>query len=74
MMLLSLTAIAVAEGIQTGYHGVKQMCTDSAGHSVALIDGGKVMGLSLRQLYAGLSVVVMLMLYVNGQRAALQPV
>lgn len=73
MMLLSLSAIAVAEGIQTGYHGVKQMCTDSTGQDVALIDGGKVMGLSLRQLYAGLSVVVMLMLYVNGQRATLQP-
>ena len=76
MMLLSLSAIAVAEGIQTGYHGVKQMCADglTAGKDVSLIDGGKVAGLSLMQLYAGLSVVVMLMLYVNGQRASMQPV
>lgn len=76
MMLLSLSAIAVAEGIQTGYHGVKQMCTDglSSGEDVALIDGGKAMGLSLRQLYAALSLIVMLMLYVNSRKATMQAV
>lgn len=73
MMLLSLSAIAVAEGIQTGYHGVKHICTDSAGQQISWTDGGRVMGLSLRQLYAGLSVLIMLMLYINGQRAMLQP-
>ena len=74
MMLLSLSAIAIAEGIQTGYHGVKEACADNVGalQQVSLSEGGKLMGMSLRQLYAALSIVIMLMLYINGQRAALQ--
>lgn len=73
MMLLSLSAIAVAEGIQTGYHGVKEACLDDMGalQQVPLSEGGKFMGMSLRQLYAALSIVIMLMLYVNGRRASL---
>lgn len=72
-MLLSLSAIAVAEGIQTGYHGVKEACLDDMGalQQVPLSEGGKFMGMSLRQLYAALSIVIMLMLYMNGQRASL---
>ena len=74
MMLLSLSAIAIAEGIQTGYHGVKEACADNVGalQQGSLSEGGKLMGMSLRQLYAALSIVIMLMLYINGQRAALQ--
>ncbi|KAL3137942.1 hypothetical protein ABBQ38_005189 [Trebouxia sp. C0009 RCD-2024] len=73
MMLLSLSAIAVAEGIQTGYHGMKEACSDNIGalQQMSLSEGGKFMGTSLRQLYAALSIVVMLMLYINGQRASL---
>ena len=73
MMLLSLSAIAVAEGIQTGYAGVKEVCSENAGalQQVSLSEGGKFMGMSMRQLYAALSIVVMLMLYINGQRASL---
>ena len=70
MMLLSLSAIAIAESIQTGYHGVKEACSENIGalQQVPLDEGGKVMGMSLRQLYAALSIVVMLILYINGQR------
>jgi len=73
MMLLSLSAIGIAEGIQTGYHGVKEACSDNIDplHQVSLSEGGKIMGMSLRQLYAALSIVIMLMLYINGQRASL---
>ena len=73
MMLLSLSAIAIAEGIQTGYHGVKEACSDNidALQQVSLSEGGKIMGMSMRQLYAALSIVIMLMLYINGQRASL---
>ena len=73
MMLLSLSAIAIAEGIQTGYHGVKEVCSDNidALQQVSLSEGGKIMGMSMRQLYAALSIVIMLMLYINGQRASL---
>ena len=73
MMLLSLSAIAVAEGIQTGYHSVKEACLDDMGalRQVPLSEGGKFMGMSLRHLYAALSIVIMLMLYINGQRASL---
>lgn len=73
MMLLSLSAIAIAEGIQTGYHGVKEACSDNLGalQQVSLSEGGKLMGMSMRQLYAALSIVIMLMLYINGQWASL---
>lgn len=73
MMLLSLSAIAIAEGIQTSYLGVKEACSDNIGalQQVSLSEGGKFMGMSMRQLYAALSIVIMLMLYINGQRASL---
>ena len=73
MMLLSLSAIAIAEGIQTSYLGVKEACSENIGalQQVSLSEGGKFMGMSMRQLYAALSIVIMLMLYINGQRASL---